>query len=139
QHAAVPVLLKDLRRSIESTLGAIRACNSEILPEGGVLPVCLLDLTTDLEVAMLSIRAALLQLDWPGQRSGNVISHCWMFIWQLEKREVSHMDALSLCRLVMKAHGFQDQELEVFSKRSRDAGTVRKRIRENIESALDGT
>jgi hypothetical protein len=88
---------------------------------------------------MLSIRAALLQLDWPGQRSGNVISHCWMFIWQLEKREVSHMDALSLCRLVMKAHGFQDQELEVFSKRSRDAGTVRKRIRENIEGALDGT
>lgn len=140
RHASVAPMLKDLRPTIEGVLGAIKACKSEVLPEGGLLPIGLCELASNLEEAAFHIRTALIFLDRPYRRSGDALSYCWMFIRQLQQCcDISEMDALSLCRVLMKAHGFLDDELEVFSKRSHDAGTVRKRIRKEIKSIFDAS
>lgn len=127
KHEAVARQLKGLLPELVSALGAIKACNSLVVPEDGIPPLDLSQITVHLEEAAPLIRGALLHLDRPYRRSGDVLSHCWLFIGELENSTTSEMDALSLCRLLMKAHGFSDDELEVFSKRSREAGTVRKR------------
>jgi hypothetical protein len=140
QHASVAPMLKDLRPAIEGVLGAIKACSSEVLPEGGLLPIGLCELASNLEEVAFHIRTALIFLDRPYRRSGDALSYCWMFIQQLQQCcDVSEMDAISLCRLIMKAHGFLDDELEIFSKMSHDAGTVRKRIRKEIKSIFDAS
>jgi hypothetical protein len=137
KHESVAQTLKDLRPAIEAALEAIKACNSEVLPEGDLLPIDTSELASNLEAAVLHIRSALIFLDRPYRRSGDVLSYCWMFIQQLQRCKVSEMDALSLCRVLMKAHGFLENELEVFSKRSRDAGTVRKRILKEMKNIFD--
>jgi hypothetical protein len=85
KHESVAHRLKNLQLAIESALGAIRACNSEVLPEGSMLPLDLSELTSNLEETTFHIRCALLFLDQPYERSGKVISYCWMFIRELQR------------------------------------------------------
>jgi len=126
---AVVRKLRDLLPGMVSALGGIKTCNPQILAEDGLLPLDLSGLTVLLEEAALGVRGTLLLFDRPYERSPDVLTYCVVFLSELQSKEVSEIEALSLCRLLMKAHGFSDEELEVFLRHSRDAGTVRKRRR----------
>ena len=81
----------------------------------------------------------------PYGRSADVLSHCVVFLSELSQDEVPESDALALARLLMKAHGFPEDELKVLSQKSRKAGmeigkkerntgTTRKRRRKVISN-----
>jgi hypothetical protein len=144
KHQFVATKLKELLPVVESTLGTIKACGSGVLPEDGTPAIHLSDLSGSLEDSAFYIQEALKFLARPYGRSADVLGHCLVLLLQLKEDQVPERNALALTRLLMRAHGFPNDELDVFSLKTHETGTARKRRRDilgkyfhMIESNLD--
>jgi hypothetical protein len=129
KHDFAATKIRGLLPEIEATIGALKATGSNIVPKGGTHGRRFNNLQQSLEKAANQIRWALIITDRPYTRSADVLSHCILFLASFDGCGVSEPDILALTSLLMKAHGFSDEELEVFDKRSVETGKIRKRIK----------
>jgi len=150
KHDYAATKLGELLPLMESALGAIKACGSQVVPEDGTPALDLSELSRNLEDSAFHIQEALRFLVKPRGRSANALSHCVMFLSDLGSCKVTEKDALALTRLLMKAHGFQEDDLIILSGFSRKSfsidsisrepkrtGTAHKRVQALISSKFD--
>jgi hypothetical protein len=129
KHEYAATKIRELLPEIESAIGALKATGSSIVPRDGIPGRLFHPLQRSLEDAANQIRWALIIFDRPYMRSADIISHCISFLASIYLCEVRELDSLALTSLLMKAHGFSDEQLEVFDKRSVESGKIRKRIK----------
>jgi hypothetical protein len=134
RHDFAALKVGELLPVIESTIGALKATGSMLVPKDGTPPYTFSALQQHLEAAAIEVKSALLYLERPYMREADALNHCIMFISELSGYRVPEEDALSLGRVLMKAHGFSDEDLEDFSKRSVETGKVRKRRRDYVKN-----
>ena len=137
KHRAAVTKVKELLPMLNSTIGSLKACGPQVAPKDGSAPPTLSDLSLHLEESAFKINIALLYLDWPYMRSADVLSYCWPFISSLVSSGITEPDAVCLAEVAMKAHGFTQDEIEVLSKKSQRAGTIRKRREKGINNFFD--
>ena|ERR1035437_6432355 len=119
--------ISELLPVLESAIGALKATDSKLVPKDGTPALTLSALQHHLEEAAFETKNVLLILERQYMREADALNHCIMFLTELSNYKVPAADALALGRVLMKAHGFSDEELEDFSKRSVETGRVRKR------------
>jgi hypothetical protein len=87
---------------------------------------------SSLDEAEFQIRSMLMFLARRYSRSADALSYCVVFLRELHGDEVSEIDTkkVALVRVIMKAHGFSNADLDEgkVSEYSRKRGTIRKRI-----------
>jgi len=137
KHESAAKKLRELLPMVDSTVKALKVCGSQVFPKDGTPPITMSELLLHLEESAFIIRGSLLYLDRPHMRSADVLSHCLIFISMVMNCGVVEVDALGLARLAMKAHGFSEDELGIFSKDSKQSGTPRKRRKDVINNYFD--
>jgi len=125
-------MLEKLLSQIEETVKELSKFNSSIVPEDGGPPITLSRLLPSLEDAEFQIRSMLMFLARRSARSADALSYCLFFLSELcggELLEISEND-LKLVRVIMKAHGFSDNDLidGKLVKASWKNRTIQKRI-----------
>ena len=83
-------------------------------------------LSSNLEEAAFYGRRALIFLDQRYQRSEDALSHCMWFLAELRGYKISEPKAVALGRVIMKAHGFLEDDLIRLSTDSQKFGTPQK-------------
>jgi hypothetical protein len=133
KHEAVTASLTTLLPKIKSTLEALNVC-SRVVPIYGFPPqtIALTKLSRNLEEAAFYIERARLFLDHSYQRSEDAMSHCLYFIGEMRSYKVPEPKVVALCQVIMRAHGFVDDDLVRFSVNSQRFGTPRKASRKMI-------
>ena len=121
--------IRELLPEIESAIGALKATDLRIVPKDGTAVGRFDTLQHSLKTSANEIRRALIVTDRPYMRSPHFLSHCILFLITLDDCGVSEADAYALTSLLMKAHGFSDDELVVFDKGLIKTGTIRKRVK----------
>jgi len=137
KHESAARKLRELLPMVDSTVKALKVCGSEVFPKDGTPPITMSELLLHLEESAFIIKGSLLYLDRPHMRSADVLSYSLTFVTMVMNCGVVEADALGLARLAMKAHGFTDDELGVFSDDSRKVGTPRKRRKDVISHYFD--
>lgn len=127
RHDYAALKIREILPALEDTIRAMKATNSQLVPEDGIPPLNLSSFQRHLENAESEAKGILLFLDRPNMREADALNHCIMFLSQLHEYRVPEADALALGRVLMRAHGFSDDDLGDFSKRSVDSGKARKR------------
>ena len=133
KHEAVTASLTTLLPKIKSALEALDVC-SRVVPIYGFPPqtIALTKLSGNLEEAAFYIERARLFLDYSYQSPEDAISHCLYFIGEMRSYKVPEPKVVALCQVIMRAHGFADDELVKFSINSQRDGTPRKASRKMI-------
>jgi hypothetical protein len=130
-HEAAVLNLKKLQRPIQDAVKALKACGSQVSPNSkdGMPPIAVSRLLPSLEEAALYVKGALMYLDRNNMQSADALSYCLPFLIDLHGCKVSERKALALGRLVMKAHGFLDEDVKGFDDaRGGPAGPRRRKL-----------
>ncbi len=130
--------LHDLLRELDATIGALKATQFCLIPNdkdgtgGRRFP----SLQRSLENAASHIRWSLIIAKKLKARSADVISYCITFLCSIFMCEsIAERDALELTALLMKAHGFSDEELLVFGAGAVESGRFRQRVKAYVKAS----
>ena len=80
----------------------------------------------------IKLARARLFLDHSYLRPEDALSHCLYFIGELRSYKVPEPKVVALCEVIMKAHGFVDDDLLMLSGNSQRFGTPRRASRKMI-------
>lgn len=127
RHDFAVLKIGELLPVLEDTVRVLKATDSKLVPKDGSPAHTLTALQHHLEEAAIEIKSTLLVFERKYMREADALNHCIMFLTELNNYKIPEADALALGRVLMKAHGFSDDDLEDFSKRSVETGKVRKR------------
>jgi hypothetical protein len=120
--------VRELLPDIDTTIGALRSTRSYLIPKDGMGGRRFDSLRRSLEKAAGQIRWALIITDRPNVRSADIVDYCITFLASIFMCDVTERDALALTSLLMKAHGFSDEEGTVFGTGAVESGRFRKRV-----------
>jgi hypothetical protein len=133
QRNSVTTTLTALLKQINKTRKVLNSYSQVMFPGGTPRHnPTLSKLSRNLEDATFYARHALIFPGQSYQRKADALSHCLSFLVELREYKISEPKAVKLGRLMMKAHGFSDDELIRFSIDSQRDGTPRKAKRKMI-------
>jgi hypothetical protein len=129
--------LRELLPEIDAAIGALRSAGSCIVPKDGMPGKRFNKLQRSMEETANQIRWALILIYRPNTHSADLVSYCITFLASIFACDVDESAALALTCILMKAHGFSSNELEVFGSGAVESGRFRKRVKAYIKANSD--
>lgn len=129
--------LRELLPEIEAAIGALKSAGSCIVPKDGMPGKRFTKLQRSMEEVANQIRWALILTHRPNKQSADLVSYCITFLASIYSCDIEEKTALALTAILMKAHGFSNDELEVFGDGAVESGRIRKRVKAYMKANSD--
>jgi hypothetical protein len=129
--------IRELLPEIDAAIGALKSAGSCIVPRDGMPGQRFNKLQRSMEEAANQIRWALILIHKPNAHSADLVSYCITFLASIFACDIDESAALALTCVLMKAHGFSDDELIVFGSGAVESGRFRKRVKAYIKANSD--
>jgi hypothetical protein len=129
--------LRELLPQIEAAIGTLKSAGSCIVPKDGMPGKRFNKLQRSMEETATQIRWALILTHRPNKQSADLVSYCITFLASMYLCDIEEKTALALTFIVMKAHGFSNDEVKVFGDGAVESGRIRKRVKAYIKAQSD--
>ena len=135
RHESIAKQLSNLVPEIEAVLRAIRATGNIVVAAHRNERFPLTSLAESLDTALVQAKRALIHVTKNRARVADGNTHCLLLFIGLKNRGTPEQDAVDLALVLMQAHGYEVNALNLLSAESVYAGSLRRRA-ENFEKMV---